>query len=219
MKILTWNLERLIKNKNQLILDKLSELDADILILTETNSIIDPGESYSSIATKSLSKGYDGIPYKSGENRTTIWTKYKIEKQYKTFDNHSSVYAEIQTPFGLLNIYGTIIGVFGGKDERFKTDLESQRLDFENLSGSICIAGDFNVYMTGYAYPSHEARKKLNQIFDNLNLQCLTSEIADNVDHIVLSNDFIKDKKINIETWNLDKKLSDHIGICIHLSE
>ncbi|MFV5699162.1 endonuclease/exonuclease/phosphatase family protein [Flavobacterium sp. ZT3R17] len=219
MKILTWNLERLIKNKNQLILDKLSELDADILILTETNSIINPGEGYSCIATESLSKGHDGIPYKSGENRTTIWTKYKIEKQYKTFANFTSVSAEIKTPLGLLNIYGTIIGVFGGKDERFKTDLESQLLDFKNLLGNICIAGDFNVYMSGYAYPSHEARKKLNQIFDNLNLKCLTSEIADNVDHIVLSKDFIKNQKINIETWNLDKKLSDHIGICIHLSE
>lgn len=219
MKILTWNLERLIKDKNQLILDKLSELDADILILTETNSIINPGEDYSCIATESLSKGYDGIPYKRGENRTTIWTKYKIEKQCKTFDNFTSVCAEIQTALGVLTIYGTIIGAFGGKDERFKTDLKFQSLDFENLSGNICIAGDFNVYMIGYAYPSHEARKKLNQIFDNLNLQCLTREIADNVDHIVLSHDFIKDKKINIETWNLDKKLSDHIGICIHLSE
>lgn len=219
MKILTWNLERLIKDKNQLILDKLSELDADILILTETNSIINPGEDYSCIATESLSKGYDGIPYKRGENRTTIWTKYKIEKQCKTFDNFTSVSAEIQTALGVLTIYGTIIGAFGGKDERFKTDLKFQSLDFENLSGNICIAGDFNVYMIGYAYPSHEARKKLNQIFDNLNLQCLTREIVDNVDHIVLSHDFIKDKKINIETWNLDKKLSDHIGICIHLSE
>lgn len=44
-------------------------------------------------------------------------------------------------------------------------------------------------------------------------------EITDNVDHIVLSHNFMKSKKINIETWNLDKKLSDHIGICIHLSE
>ncbi|MFV8366252.1 endonuclease/exonuclease/phosphatase family protein [Flavobacterium sp. XS1P27] len=219
MKILTWNLERLIKTKNQVILDKLSELDADILILTETNSSINPGKDYSYIATESLTKDHDGIPYKSGENRTTIWTKYKIEKQLKTFDNFTSVCAEIQTSLGVLTIYGTIIGVFGGKDERFKTDLEFQSLDFENLSGNICIAGDFNVYMIGYAYPSHEARKKLNQIFDNLNLQCLTREIADNVDHIVLSHDFIKDKKINIETWNLDKKLSDHIGICIHLSE
>jgi hypothetical protein len=51
-----WNLERLIKNKNQLILDKLSEIDADIIILTETNSIIYPGGSYSRIAAESLTR-------------------------------------------------------------------------------------------------------------------------------------------------------------------
>ena len=26
-------------------------------------------------------------------------------------------------------------------------------------------------------------------------------------------------KKIKIETWNLDKKLSDHIGICLTITE
>ena len=50
MKILTWNLER-PKKANQDILEKLAELDADVLILTETNSAINPGEKYSFVAT------------------------------------------------------------------------------------------------------------------------------------------------------------------------
>lgn len=217
MKILTWNLERLQKNKNRLILDKLAELDADILILTETNAIIDPGKEYSFIATESLSKGYDGISYALGENRTTIWTKYSVEKTYKTFDCFTSVCAGIHTPFGLLCVYGTIIGVFGGKGKRFKTDLDSQCADFEKLSGSICIAGDLNVYLSGYVYPSFEAKQKLNIAFDRLNLACLTIGIPDNVDHIVMSKDFLKNKSVGIMMWNLDKRLSDHIGICVNL--
>lgn len=86
MKILTWNLER-PKLKNQLILDKLSEYNADILILTETNSSIKLNQDYSFLATESLRNGYDGVQYKVGENRTTIWTKYQIGIQHKTYDS------------------------------------------------------------------------------------------------------------------------------------
>ena len=97
MKIATWNLERLTKNKNDVILSKLTELDADILILTETDSQINLSEKYSSISTRNLSNGFDGINYKNSEIRTTIWTKFKIENQNKTYDNYTSVSAEIQT--------------------------------------------------------------------------------------------------------------------------
>lgn len=217
MKILTWNLER-PKKANQEILDKLAELDADILILTETNSAINPGEKYSFVATKSLEKGFDGIDYKIGENRTTIWSKYQIEREQKTYDNFTSVCVEIETEFGLLKVYGTIIGVFGGIGERFKFDLENQIKDFENLGSSFCVAGDFNVTFSGRVYPSHDARNKLNSIFDKLELENLTSEIENNVDHIVLSRKFLSNKKWKTEIWNEDKKLSDHIGICLSIN-
>ena len=217
MRIVTWNLERLKKNKNEVILSKLTELNADILILTETDSQINLGEKYSSISTQKLFNGYDGIAYKNSETRTTIWTKYKIEKQHKTYDNYTSVCAEIQTPFGLLNIYGTIIGVFGGKGVRFQNDMKSQSLDFENIAGNICIAGDFNIALSGFAYPSHKARNEIKNIFEKLSLKCLTSEIIDSVDHIVISKSYIENKKVSIEIWNEDKALSDHIGICTTL--
>lgn len=216
MKILTWNIER-PKKANQLIIDKLTEYDADIIILTETNAIINPGKEYSSIATETLTKGHDNIDYQTGENRTTIWSKYKISTQHKTYDNYTSVCAQIENPKGPLIVYATIIGVFGGIGERFKSDLEHQLLDFENLSteSSLCIVGDLNVTFSGRVYPSHDARNKLNAAFEKLNLKNLTSEIENNVDHIVLSKDFIENKKVTIETWNHDKLLSDHIGICI----
>ena len=215
MKIATWNLERLKKNKSEIILSKLRTLDADILILTETDSEISLGNEYSSISTQNLFNGYDGIAYKNTENRTTIWSKYKIEKQNSTYDHYTSVCAVIHTPFGLLNVYGTIIGVFGGKGERFQNDMKSQRLDFENLSGKICIAGDFNIALSGFAYPSHKARNEINETFEKLDLKCLTSEIIDNVDHIAISKSYLANREMSIEIWNEDKTLSDHIGICL----
>jgi len=216
MKILTWNLER-PKKANQAILDKLADYNADIIILTETNTIINPGKEYTSNETKTLTKGHDGIKYDSGENRTTIWTKYKILAQHKTYDNYTTVCAQIETPFDPLNVYATIIGVFGGIGERFKSDLENQLLDFEKLSSEkpLCIIGDLNVTFSGRVYPSHDARNKLNNTFEKLKLTNITAAIENNVDHIVVSKDFIKNKKVTIKTWNHDKKLSDHIGICV----
>lgn len=132
-------------------------------------------------------------------------------------NNYTSVCAQIETLNGPLNVYGTIIGVFGGIGERFKNDLENQLLDFDRLSteNSFCIAGDLNVTFSGRVYPSHDARDKLNSAFEKSNLINLTAKIENNIDHIVLSQDFIRNKKVTIETWNHDKKLSDHIGICL----
>jgi exonuclease III len=216
MKILTWNIER-PKKANQIILDKLAEYNADIVVLTETNVVMSLGNEYSFIASATLPKGYDGIAYQTGENRTTIWTKYKFVLQHSTYDDYTAVCAQIAKPIGLLNVYGTIIGVFGGMGERFKNDLENQLLDFEHLSSekSFCIIGDLNVTFSGRVYPSHDARNKLNAAFEKLNLVNLTAEIDNNVDHIVLSKDFLQNKKVSIETWNHDKVLSDHIGICL----
>ena len=93
--------------------------------------------------------------------------------------------------------------------------MKSQSSDFEKLSGNICIAGDFNIALSGFAYPSHKAKNHINEIFERLNLKCLTAEIADNVDHIAISKSYIENSKTSIEIWNENKILSDHIGICI----
>ena len=216
MKILTWNIER-PKKANQAILEKLAEYNADIVVLTETNTIINPGKEYASIESETLIKGHDGIKYHTGENRTTIWTKYKIVLKHKTYDNCTSICAQIETPNGSLNVYATIIGVFGGIGERFKSDLENQLLDFEKLTSKnpLCFIGDLNVTFSGRVYPSHDARNKLNNAFEKLKLTNVSAAIENNVDHIVVSKNFIKNKKVTIETWNHDKKLSDHIGICL----
>jgi exonuclease III len=86
MKIATWNLERLIKRKTKLVLDKLVDINADILILTETNSIIQL-ENYTCISTSHLPTNFDNIKYEVGENRVSILTKYNATIRHKTFDS------------------------------------------------------------------------------------------------------------------------------------
>lgn len=76
-----------------------------------------------------------------------------------------------------------------------------------------------NVFFSGYAYPSHYARNILNETFEKLKMENLTKEINKNVDHIIISKEFIRNKKTKIEMWNIDKKMSDHIGICLTIEE
>jgi hypothetical protein len=220
MRIATWNLERLIKRKNQLVLEKLEDINADILILTETNSIIQL-ENYSCISTDLLPIEFDNIKYAVGENRVSILTKYKVTVRHKTFDSFTSVCTDIETPFGLLTVYGSIIGVFANRQPRFDNDLNGQLADFRRIfpGRQVCFAGDLNVTFSGRPWPSNKARQTLVDAFGKYGLINTTANIEDTVDHIVLSNAFLENKILEIETWNTDKKLSDHVGHLLTLTQ
>ncbi len=222
MKIVNWNVGRPSKAKGELIVDKLNELNGDIIVLTETNSNVIPDGDYNLVSTLPLFKGLDGIDYQEGEIRSAIWTKYSVNITYETYDQYTSVCADILTPYGVLTLYATIIGVFGGKGDRFKQDLENQYLDFAKVFADKqgCIIGDFNTAFTGFAYPSLIARQKLNEAFDKFDLTNLTSSITDSVDHIAVSSSFMIGKTCTIDQpWNMDKKLSDHLGYSVTILE
>jgi len=62
-----------------------------------------------------------------------------------------------------------------------------------------------------------DGKQKMNSSFEELNLVNLTANIPQNIDHIIMNRTFVGDKNVNIETWNLNKKLSDHIGVVVEL--
>jgi hypothetical protein len=220
LKIINWNVGRPATSKIQLIQKELNERNAEIVVLTETNSSIVPEGDYYASASITLPKVFDGVIYKSGESRVTVWSKYEIKKTHQTCDPFTNVCVEINTPAGLLTFYATIIGVFGGRGERFDTDLQQQTVDFNTLlSGkSACIIGDYNVTFSGFVYPSHASRQLLQTTFRKLSLNNLTGTIADCVDHIAISEAYLGNQSFQIETWNLDKRLSDHIGTSVVIS-
>ncbi len=219
MKIATWNLKRVVKNSTNFltIIESLKKLNADILILTETNEFIDLGNNYNILHSTKLPETL----YNEGERRVSIYSKYKILEQIETYDNEISICSILLTPFGKIAVYGTIIGVFGNRNESFNTDLDKQLLDFQHISKSenICIAGDYNISFSDNYYFTETGRRKLNSEFENLQVQILTKSIHENIDHIALSKQFIENCAIEIETWNLDKKQSDHIGVSITISK
>jgi exonuclease III len=219
MKIATWNLQRLEKRKNQQILDQLADINADILVLTETSSKI-LLDNYNSVSTDPLPSYFDNQKYEVGENRVSIWTKYTTATQHKTFDSFTAVCTEILTPFGLLTVYGSIIGVFANRQPRFDNDLNGQLTDFEEIftGRQVCFAGDLNVTFSGHAWPSNKARQLLVHAFNKHNLTNTTANIDGNVDHIVLSKSFLDSKHLQLDSWNVDKKLSDHVGHLLNIT-
>ncbi len=215
MKIATWNLERLKKStsKNQTIVDCLININADIFILTETNEIINLGDAYNCFHTSKLEEPF----YSKGERRVSIYTKYDFIEDFKTFRADTSICIKLKTPLGALAVYGTIIGTHGNRSKSFVEDLDSQISDFDRIAStnSFCISGDLNMTFADNYYCTKTGREKLNTSFESLNLISLTASIPENIDHIILSKTFVAERQVKVETWNIDKTLSDHIGISV----
>lgn len=217
MKIATWNIERPTKTTRRMpaILACLKEINPDILILTETNECIDLGEEYQVFHTSKLT----APPFKEGERRTSIYSKYPSTGLLKTFRDDTSICTNLLTPLGTLAVYGTIIGNNGNRNEHFIVDLDQQLLDFERIAknNNVCIGGDLNISFGDNYYFTEEGRMKLNASFVKNDLLNLTESIHHNIDHIILSRSFIGERKYTLQTWNdpVDKKLSDHMGVCV----
>src|ERR1019366_7779066 len=118
LKIATWNLGRpnpRTKDKNDSILKTLLDADADVVVLTETNSCIDLSDKYFSFPStclyQSLSVGKE--QYEQGENRVTIWSKFPGQRRIDMCNSHSAVCAQVKTDWGEFNVYGTVIGIYG----------------------------------------------------------------------------------------------------------
>jgi len=159
--------------RNTKILEALKGLNADILILTETDSLIHPGEKYiSSSSTPLLGASFrKQEKYTEGENRVTIWSRYQA-KRIKTSNSSSTVCAGISTPLGELIVYGTVIGIYGRGRPEFICDLEDQIIDWQKISGNgnACIAGDFNQALGGGSYFTIDGRQKIIDCFQQFKI-------------------------------------------------
>lgn len=220
MKIATWNIERFQSRFQKQILETIQEIDADILVLTETFSSIELN-GYEYIKTSSLPKYIDGQDYREGENRSSIYSKYPIVNSHETYNNYTSICADINTPLGIITVYASIIGIVGNRQPYFNNDLDGQLQDFDRIFPSkenICIMGDLNTTFTGRVFPSHHARNTLNDAFDKFNLQITTKDIDNNVDHIIISKHFLNSNISQPFIFNVKQpKLSDHIGVCLEI--
>lgn len=220
MKIGTWNIERLkhYNNSNE-ITYLLEKQNCDILVLTEYDEKIKPKGFEFEIATKCLAE-LNSEFYRANEKRVKIFSKYKILYEYETYDNFTSCCAELETEMGNLIVYGTIVGIYGNRNQNFKDDLPKQIKDYRNLSANrnLCLIGDFNISFCDNYYFTNFGRNELNKSFAENDIENLTGNIAKTIDHIAISSKFIGNSKIEIAEWNCVKKLSDHKGISVKIN-
>lgn len=232
--IATWNVERpnrttgREKERVLRINAELKNHPADILILTETNDCISPGEGYSQCSSTPLERDHDAYDYKEGERRVSIYSRFPLERRLKVTNPDTTVCALYATPFGSLAVYGCIIGILGSRNHGFRVDLQQQLNDLSLLKqqeAHICYAGDFNMTFCDTYYSHSEGKLLLEDSFLKLGLKLLTRDIPENVDHIAISESFLPHASIQPEwsCWNVDGRmarprlLSDHKGVIITL--
>lgn len=218
MKIATWNIERL-KHKRDLanIMRNCEETQADILVLTETDAQAYPDYPYcfQTLQLSDIQPDY----YKPTENRVSIFTRYKVVRQLPTYDEYTALCVELETECGKLLVYGTIIGIYGNRNPNFVTDLARQIEDIQRLSalGKICVLGDYNLSFCDNYYYTKQGRADILQCFSDNKIALLTKDRPECIDHIAISEIFVRGAAVRTDEWNYDKALSDHKGIVVSL--
>lgn len=220
IKIATWNVERLKHYKDlSTIIQLLDEIDSDILVLTETDTRIKL--RYPHIVSTMPAYIANSEQYQMTESRITIYSKFPCVEFYKTADPYTSVSPIIETNHGQLALYGTIIGIYGNRKPPFKEQLQSQTRDIVELSKlyeNICVCGDYNLSFGDNYYFTSYGREIILNTFEECNIEILTRNVLECVDHIAISKSFTKNMKSVITEWNTDKALSDHKGISVALT-
>lgn len=237
-RIATWNLERPRQNgwvKNQRRLDRIREIDADIWVLTETNAAIDLKPDYQSVAS---------VPYQehqAGENLATLWSRWKILRSIPTFDETCAVCAEVESPFGLMIVYGTVItwandkGISGTakKWEEHRRSIQQHHEDWLRIQKQhpehlMCIAGDFNQSRDGSGwYEDKQSVEMVSAALHDLSLVCVTEQnfqktglSRSTIDHICLSERLVP-YKTSVNAWEGETpergRMSDHNGVLVDL--
>ena len=147
----------------------------------------------------------------------------KTEGSYLKFLNqHEKVSLIILDDFGLQTLSKNIkLALLKLIEDHYakKSLIITSQLPVSSWYDYLCLfrsnwASDF-----GLCWASHLTRQTMNTIFQKYILTNLTASIPGCVDHIAISNEFIKGKKVTIDTWNEDKKLSDHKGTSITLTD
>ena len=220
LRIATWNIERL-KHKKSLeqILLACEQIQADILVLTETDHRVCPDYQYS-FHTPPLAHIQPAF-YSPTENRVSIYTNYPCLWQHKTCDKYTALCLELETEKGRLLVYGTIIGIYGNRHPSFQQSLTQQLDDIKRLSASgtpVCICGDFNCSFSDNYYFTKLGREALLRTFSEHDIELLTKNEAECIDHIAVSKRFAANNSIQVVEWNQNKLLSDHKGIAVYFS-
>ena len=232
--IANWNLERVKpkQKRHERIQAAISEVTADIWILTESHKDVGPKDS----STVTSMAAQDGVCWSS------IWTQFPMMPlmDFVSDQNRCAAAKVIHPVYGELIIYATVLPWVGStwkgqawnKGKAYIAALDTYRKDWDKLqleypNAIHIIAGDFNQSLVDWHYyGSKLIRKELEGVMTECNMTVVTAGKNDPVareakpyaciDHICISTSKIE-QVYSTQRWphtdKPDKNLSDHFGI------
>ena len=247
-KIATWNVERPKKGtqKTALTIAKIEEFNADVLVLTENATSISLTELYP-FSVHSLA--YERTPEEHWVSIFSKWQITDQIQTFDNYRTACAVikapFGDITVfgtiiPYHQAGVSGIRYGNLGYKQwEYHEKDLHQQAKDWDRITkktqNPLWVMGDFNQSRYNHqGYGTEKVRQLLSDYLKKLNLTCVTegdlspflhpdpikNKIRNNIDHICISNSFIKGMKAyQVGAWDHfneeGKFMSDHTGVFI----
>jgi hypothetical protein len=246
MRIATWNLARSkASGSRAAALQKyIAAVDADVWVLTETQSEFTPGASFALIAAS-----VEASDLSPGERWSTVWVRSGIYGEpVASGDAERTACARLRLPSGRqLYVYGTVLPWLsdGRRDPirgaaAFQLALAEQAADWKRIRREapdvgLCVAGDLNqdLLPVGHFYGSAAGRTALRDVLITTGLVCLTGGDRDpvaglgggraSIDHVCLTDSVLASlsaqpcSQIWPEPTQLGPTLTDHFGIAVEL--
>lgn len=226
MKIATLNIDWARKKNPQKTAAFLNGFDFDFLILTEAVDLDLTRFPYkylcAPIPENTVYENLNYTDYLKGEKafRTILYSKIPYSKKYPVTDDKTNLAVEFETAFGNIVFYCAIIGTWFNRQPFADNELRNTISDCKRVHAqnpNLFIIGDFNTsFKKGEENLciSSKTTADLKELFLDLKLINVTSEIQNNIDHIVIPEAFtnqFSDTGIFIEK----DLISDHQGIFI----
>ena len=185
LRVGTWNVEYALGvERNARRAAILRDADADIWALTETHDELDLSSTHAAVSTLQRPSG------RVGGRWTTIWTRCPVLAAPAVADPIRTVAALLDTPFGPVLVYGTVMpwGNDAGPDPKSPSTrwteqgrvLPEQVAEWARLRGqhpgaALVVAGDFNMNLGGkHHYGTLRGRVTLREGSSKNGLFCAT---------------------------------------------
>ena len=239
MRIANWNVNHARESwRRSALKAQMCAINADVWILTETHSSLEPGPGYECVAR---SDPFDEL--KEDESWVSIWSRLPFGKRLPTADGTFSAAATVKLVNGSpLTVFGMVLPWRGRSwsDQpsagavAFEAALRCQQADWAAATrdprNAVCVAGDFNQDLSARPfYWSRRAHDLLGTALAESGLTAVTGDPTDPVrvltdgrsaciDHICISQPLKAKLAAQSCAWAPtvdDRVLSDHPGIYV----
>jgi hypothetical protein len=217
MQILNCNIEHPDLERVKKVFKELRTHNPEILIITSANEVVRHPSGKTLLGhIDDLPLVLNGILSTVGKGETLIYTHYDPNIVEHT---QGRIISEYQTPLGPLWIYAVTLPPVKGKAIAFKNSLAKLEKDFEKhlKDKHVCLVGNFQISFKGNEHG--ELQKLMNTFFQKHDLVNLSAYENNCMDHIAISNSFIKGKFADIDTLNRNKKFGQRCWTVITIEE